>query len=122
MDRHAALWAAGAAGFAAFVAAVVGVNWIFQVLALTLAAGAVAADALRRVSVDYAEEPLETVPRSRVMHYARIGRIEGSARLLRTASNAFEHQLLRRADWARMTPEELRELAVRTPVEEPPTD
>lgn len=101
------------------MAGVVGVllrpYWLLQVLALTFFASAVAVDSLRKVEGEWLPEEEQTILRSRVTHYARIAKVDNPARLVESASNAFERALLDRPKWSSLSDKELSGLAGHVP-------
>ncbi len=102
---------------AALVGVLSGFSWTLQAVMLTVLTLALAVDSIRRAEGGSFLEIEEPIPRSRVAHYARIARVEDSARLIQAADNPFERALLSGPKWPDLTSGELRALSRRVPKE-----
>jgi hypothetical protein len=85
-------------------------NLVVNVVLLTAVALALAVDSVRKVEGQWRLEEDQPILRSRLTHYARIARIEDNTRLIPTATNPFERELLSRKRWSGLSAGELREL------------
>jgi hypothetical protein len=96
---------------AALVGVLSGFYWALQAIVLTVLTLVLAVDSIRRAEGSSLVEEEDSVPRSRVAHYARIAGVKDSARLIRTAGNPFERELLGDPKWPALTSGELRALS-----------
>ncbi|MGP8124690.1 MAG: hypothetical protein ACLQEQ_02330 [Nitrososphaerales archaeon] len=120
MSRLSYVYWALAMSSAALVGVLSGFSWTLQAVVLSVLTLALAVDSIRRAEGGSLVENEEPIPRSRVAHYARIARVEDSARLIQAADNPFERALLGGPKWSDLTSEELRALSRRVPKEAEP--
>ena len=109
-----------AASSAALVGVLSGFSWVLQAAVLTVLTVALSVDAVRRAESGPRVENEEQIPRSRVAHYARIARVEDSARLIQATGNPFERALLGGPRWMDLNTDELRALGRRVTDETEP--
>jgi hypothetical protein len=83
---------------------------VVNVVLLTAVALSLAVDTVRKAEGQWRLEEDQPILRSRLTHYARIARIEDNTRLIPTATNPFERELLSRKKWSGLSASELREL------------
>ena len=102
---YVALGAAFAVVIGSFRAQFVG----FQALALTVFAGVIAAESIRRADTSFRLEVPPLILRSRVSHYVKISKVDAT-RLISVSSNPFEKELLGKARWASLTQKEMARL------------
>lgn len=105
---------------AALVGVLSGFSWALQAVVLTVFILVLAVDSIRRAEGRSLVNDEEPIPKSRVAHYAQIAGIKDSVRLIRTASNPFERELLGSPRWPALTLAELRTLSGRVAAESEP--
>jgi len=100
----------------AAVLAVVGFDyWVLQAALLTFLALALSVDSVRRAQGEVLPQNEEPILRSRVTHFVKVSKIKDSGRLIRNATNPFEHALLGTQRWPGLSEADLKKLDVGAP-------
>ena len=107
MARRTYEYAAYATMSLALAIALVVPYWVLQAIFLSAVALVVAVESIRGAEWESRQEIDESIPRSRVTHYARVAEVEDSTGLIRTASNPFELSILGLPEWSALTAAEL---------------
>ena len=108
MARRTYEYAAYATLSLALSIALVAPYWVLQAVLLSAVALVVVVVSIQGAEWESRQEIDESIPRSRVTHYARVAEVEDSTGLIRTASNPFELSLLGLQDWSALSAAELR--------------